>query len=276
MDVADSERELFKDVLTGSVYDESAWRFLLAELPDPNASWLGRLKWHAVRRLARQFERSGVAMLRRSPFDPALRREGLDWPLVGYTMIGRRRLDHLERCVATVLDEQVPGDFIETGVWRGGACMLIKRIIDRRGATDRVVWLADSFKGLPAPKSDADGADLSNVQYLAVSAEDVRRNFARFGLLDERVRLLEGWFADTLPNAPIKQLALLRLDGDLYHSTIDVLKNLYDRVVPHGFVIVDDYGSWESCRRAVHDFLAARNEQPRIEKIDDGGVFWRR
>ena len=175
----------------------------------------------------------------------------------------------------TVLDEGLPGDFIETGVWRGGACMLVKCILDQRNVRDRSVWLADSFQGLPRPKDAVDGEDLSGVRMLAVSAGQVRRNFARFGLLDERVRFLEGWFSDTLPRAPVGQLAVLRLDGDLYHSTMDALTHLYDRVVPGGFVIVDDYGSWESCRRAVTDFLGSRGCRPDMRKIDSSGVFWR-
>src|SRR5690606_5890841 len=107
-------------------------------------------------------------------------------PLVGYSMVGRRRLDNLQHCVETALDENLPGDFIETGVWRGGSCMLIKMILDRRGVTDRTVWLADSFQGLPPPKDSDDGVDISHIEYLAVSADQVRRNFERFDLLDDR------------------------------------------------------------------------------------------
>jgi O-methyltransferase len=267
--------ELFKEVLTGGVYDESAWHEVRHEGPDPAASRIGRLKYRVLRMLARRLDRVGLAIVRRIPFSREVRAYGEDWPLVGYTMIGRRRLDHLHYCVETILAEGVPGDFIETGVWRGGACMLIKNLLDVQGVRDRTVWLADSFRGLPPPKDAADGDDLSNVDLLAVSADQVRRNFERFGLLDERVRFLEGWFSDTLPGAPIERLALLRLDGDLYHSTMDALTHLYHRVVPGGFVVVDDYGSWPSCRQAVTDFLAARGERPEITAIDRTGVFWR-
>ena len=271
-----AEIELFKDVLTGAVYDESAWRCVRFDPPDPQARWRGTVKRWLLRRLAQRLERGGLTMMRRIPFDAELRGRGEDWPFVGYTMIGRRRLDHLQHCVEQVIAEGVPGDFIETGVWRGGACMLVKKLLDAHGVRDRTVWLADSFQGMPAPKNAADGMDLQPVEFLAVSAEQVRRNFARFGLLDERVRLVEGWFADTLPRLACERLAVLRLDGDMYHSTMDALTSLYPRVAPGGFVVVDDYGSWPSCRRAVHDYLATRGEQPVIEKIDATGVWWRK
>jgi glycosyltransferase involved in cell wall biosynthesis len=162
-----------------------------------------------------------------------------------YTMIGRKRLDHLAECVATVLDEGIPGDLIECGVWRGGASILMRGILLERGVSDRRVWVADSFAGLPVPHPDTDeGLDLSAERNpeLAVSLEDVQANFDAFGLLDHQVRFLKGWFADTLAPAPIQQIAVLRADGDLYSSTTDILEALYERVVPGGFVVIDDYG----------------------------------
>jgi O-methyltransferase len=142
---------------------------------------------------------------------------------------------------------------------------------------DRDVWAADSFEGLPVPSHPADqGYDLSfaNVPILAVSLEEVRDSFERYGLLDERVRFLKGWFKDTLPGAPIGKLAMLRLDGDLYESTRDALAALYDKVVPGGFILVDDYGDFEPCRRAVDEFRASRGIRDPIEKVDWSGVYW--
>jgi O-methyltransferase len=111
---------------------------------------------------------------------------------------------------------------------------------------------------------------------LAVPLERVRELFARYGLLDDRVRFLPGWFADTLPRAPIERLALLRIDADLYESTGDALAALYDKVSSGGFVIVDDYGCIPACRTAVDEFRAARGIQEPLEIIDWTGVFWRR
>jgi O-methyltransferase len=95
-------------------------------------------------------------------------------------------------------------------------------------------------------------------------------------LLDEQVRFLEGWFRDTLPAAPIKRLAVLRLDGDLYESTIQALESLYDRLSTGGYVIIDDYGNVAGCRQAVHDFRARRGINEPIRPIDWAGVYWRR
>jgi len=138
--------------------------------------------------------------------------------------------------------------------------------------------VADSFQGLPSPNverypQDA-GLDLTQYGELAVSLDEVMRNFERYQLLDDQVRFLEGWFRDTLPEAPIHQLAVLRLDGDLYESTMDALGSLYHRLSPGAYVIVDDY-SIPACREAVHDFRTAHAITAPIEQIDWTGVFWR-
>ena len=175
-----------------------------------------------------------------------------------------------------MIKEGVVGDFIETGVWRGGACLLMKALLRAAGDKSRRIWLADSFAGLPAPKNESDGWDLSGHPYLMVSADTVRENFQRFGLWDERVCLLEGWFADTLPAAPIDKLAILRLDGDLYESTRVALESLYDRLSPGGFVIIDDYHVWPGCRRAVDEFRHKRGDSGGMEEIDGTAVAWRK
>ena len=192
-------------------------------------------------------------------------------------MVGLARLTNLRQCVETVLDENVAGDLIETGVWRGGACILMKAILASRNMQDRIVWLADSFEGLPVSTAEQDaGYDLSENAYLAVSLEQVRSAFALFGLLDERVRFIKGWFKDSLPKCAIEKLAILRLDGDLYESTMDVLQSLYDRVAKGGFIIIDDYNSWPPCKEAVDDYRASRGVKDPIQMIDAQGVFWRR
>jgi len=111
---------------------------------------------------------------------------------------------------------------------------------------------------------------------LGISLEQVKANFARYGLLDEQVRFLEGWFKDTLPTAPIEQLAILRLDGDMYSSTTDALQSLYAKLSPGGFLIVDDYGSTPPCRQAVDDFRIKHQIIEPIQKIDWTGVFWQK
>ncbi len=196
------------------------------------------------------------------------------------SMSGRARVESLEQCVRDVIRDEVPGDFIECGVWRGGMAILMRGLLEVLGDGGRTVWVADSFEGLPAPRAEPDnasGVDLSKqvVPSLAVDAETVRRNFANHGLLDDRVRFLEGWFADTLPAAPIDQLALLRADGDMYSSTVDILSSLYDKVSPGGVIIIDDY-ALPACRVAVDEFLQQRGLRPTLVEVDWACVYWRK
>jgi hypothetical protein len=212
-------------------------------------------------------------------FDATLREYGWDWPSVAHSMIGRKRMANIRYLTERVLFDQVPGDLMETGIWRGGACIYMRAILKAYGVRDRKVWAADSFAGLPVPQpgypADAKG-DFHNYEELAVSIEDVQRNFRKYGLLDEQVVFLKGWFRDTLPGAAIDRLAILRMDGDMYESTADALRCLYDKVSPGGFVIVDDYCVVEGCRKAVNDFREARGIDDAIEQIDGVGVYWRK
>ena len=213
-------------------------------------------------------------------FDLHARAEGQDWPLVAHTMIGIKRLDALHYCVEDVLDRKVPGDFIETGVWRGGACIFMRGVLKARGVTNRTVWVADSFAGLPPPNAEKypqdAGYQFHEFRELAIPLEQVQENFRRYGLLDEQVRFLKGWFRDTLPGAPVKSLAVLRLDGDLYESTMDALTHLYPRLEKGGYAIIDDYGSVKACKRATDDYRAQHAVDEPIVTIDSSGVMWRK
>jgi O-methyltransferase len=152
-------------------------------------------------------------------------------------------------------------------------------VLAAHGVTDRVVWGADSFEGLPAPDLDRfpedDGYDWSHVSALKVGLHEVETGLARYGLLDAQVRLLPGWFEDTLPSAPIERLALLRIDGDLYQSTMDALTALEPRVSPGGFVIIDDYHGWVPCRQAVDDYRATNDITTPMTTVDWTAVWWR-
>jgi O-methyltransferase len=211
-------------------------------------------------------------------YDERARTGGNDWPLRAVTMIGLTRLRHLGKLVRKVIVDRVQGDLIETGAWRGGACIYMRAMLAVLGDNDRRVWVADSFKGLPPPNSTIYPADAKEkfheIEFLKVSLDDVKANFVKFNMLDDRVRFLEGWFKDTLPSAPIAKLAILRLDGDMYESTINSLDALYAKVSPGGFVIVDDYGSVPACRKAVNDFREQYKVLEPIETIDTDGVFW--
>ena len=219
-------------------------------------------------------------LMRTSPFGQRKRDLGLDWPAEAETMIGMQRLTSLQHCVETVLADDIPGDLVECGVWRGGACILMRAVLAAYGDETRCVWLADSFAGLPRPDPANYKADIGTMFHrvpgiLAVPETEVRANFQRYGLLDDQVRFLPGWFKDTLHDAPIDRIALLRLDGDLYESTIEALDALYPRLSPGGFCIIDDYGL-KPCRQAVMDYRSKHGVSAEIVDIDGGCVLWRK
>jgi len=196
-----------------------------------------------------------------------------------HTMVGRKRLDNIQHCLSVINSENITGDIAETGVWRGGSTIFMKGCMEAWAMEDRVLWVADSFEGLPVPTLPQDaGHDFSitKAPILAVTLDEVRENFRRYDLLDERVKFIKGWFRDTLHEAPIQRLALLRLDGDLYESTRDSLRALYAKVVPGGFIIVDDFNDFEPCRRAVLEFREQHKISDPMQQIDWSASFWRK
>jgi Macrocin-O-methyltransferase (TylF) len=234
------------------------------------------------------------------PFDRDKRMTATDWPSQAHTMIGMRRLDNIQELVTDVLATGTPGDLIETGVWRGGSTIFMRGMLEAHGVRDRSVWVADSFEGFPSTEEQGasersfSSPELANLrgyqtrEYApafrasmdrvmeGTSLEAVRDRFDRYGLLDEQVKFLPGWFRDTLPLAPIERLALLRLDGDLYDSTYDALDALYPRLSVGGYAIVDDYGFVAECRQAVHDYLGAAGVEADLQRVDDDAVFWQK
>ncbi|RAY12707.1 macrocin O-methyltransferase [Actinomadura craniellae] len=216
--------------------------------------------------------------------DPGYEREarvtGFDWPTVAHTMVGLARLDNVQECLESVLADGVPGDFVETGVWRGGTCILARGVLSVHGVTDRTVWVVDSFEGIPTTDEGSNSLDQEmklheHNDVLAVPMKEVERNFERYGLLDDQVRFLPGWFKDTLPDAPIERVAVLRLDGDLYESTMDSLTHLYPKLSVGGYVIVDDY-ILPACAQAVHDFRERHGIEDELTPIDQVACYWRR
>lgn len=198
-----------------------------------------------------------------------------------YTLLDEAGLDNIQRCTIHILENQVPGDLIECGVWRGGSCIFMRGLLRAYGDGRRQVWLADSFQGLPEPDPEVSPLDAISHEFLRVigglacSQEEVAENFGRFDLLDRRVRFLPGWFQDTLPSAPIQTLALIRLDADYYESTRQALEALYARLSPGGFVIVDDYGSAGlGARRAVDDFRRQQSIRAKLRGVNENIAYW--
>lgn len=210
-------------------------------------------------------------------YKPENREDGWDWPSKAPSMIGAKRMNNVRSECERVLQAGVPGDFMETGVWRGGACIMMRAVLNAYHVADRRVIAADSFAGFPAPTEGIpiDAAfDFHTYKDFAVSVAEVEAAFARYGLLDEQVVFVEGLFKDTLPTAPVDRLALLRLDGDMYASTMDGLVNLYHKVSRGGTVIADDYLLFESQRNAIDEFRAAHAISDPIIPIDQFGGYW--
>lgn len=220
-----------------------------------------------------------LELVQRKPITEDQRAEGRIWPLYAETMIGLKRLDNLQFCIEKAIEEGVEGDLIETGVWRGGACIFMRAVLAAYGIDDRKVFVADSFEGLPMPdpeKWPADRRDkLFKHRFLAVSQNNVENNFKKYGLFDDKVVFLKGYFKDTLPNAQIRKLAILRLDGDMYGSTMDVLDSLYPKLSKGGFCIIDDY-ALKGCKAAVDDYRSKHNIDSDMMEVDWTGRYWRK
>jgi O-methyltransferase len=267
------------------LYLDLVKRSLTGALMEDNDSVLGGVRTAGRRPLASAVgtfaKRFGFEIAYKKPYDASLREKGMDWPSRAESMIGLKRMDNIQACIADIEADDVPGDLIETGVWRGGACIFMRANLKAWGDTTRTVWLADSFAGLPAPNVKDFPNDAGDTFYkqtgLSVGEAAVRHNFERYGVLDDQVKFLVGWFKDTLPSAPVEKLSLLRLDGDLYESTWQALEALYPKLSAGGFCIVDDYGTLPTqAQAAVHDYRAKVGSTEPIVDIDGSGAFWRK
>lgn len=202
------------------------------------------------------------------------RAQGWDWPSRAPSMIGTLRMQNVRSECERVLEQNIPGDFVETGVWRGGACIMMRAVLKAWNCGDRRVFAADSFEGFPEAGLADTNFTAGGIPDFAVSLDEVKRNFSRYGLLDDQVVFLKGLFSETLPRAPIERIAVLRLDGDLYGSTQDGLLHLYDKLSRGGALIADDYFLFEGQRKAIDEFRHARGIEDPIVQIDHFGGFW--
>jgi len=203
--------------------------------------------------------------------------EGKYWPARAHTMIGNKRLLNIQYCFEDIIKNNIEGDLIETGVWRGGSTIFMAGL-NKYYDQNRKIYVADSFEGLPPPdtKYPVDNGDGHHtIEFLAVSQEEVMNNFRKYDLLDENVIFIKGFFETSLVNITTDKLAILRLDGDMYSSTIQVLEQLYDKVQIGGYIIIDDY-ALHGCKMAVNDFRKQRNIKDEMIKIDFTGMFWKK
>lgn len=266
--------ELLKNTLTGlnridkPVYVPISWR---EGNRKEDSSFIKKLNWLS--------EKNGLTLCHKTTSNINIRQHGGDWPLYAETMIGLQRLNNIEFCFNEIIKNNIPGDFIETGAWRGGSTIFMRALLKTANINNRNVWVADSFEGLPKPSGKYE-ADVNDKHFacevLKVSLEEVKRNFKNYQLLDNQVKFLKGWFCNTLPNAPIKKLALLRLDGDMYESTIDALVHLYPKLSIGGYIIIDDWGAIKACKQAIIDYRLKHNITEEIIDIDWTGAYWKK
>jgi hypothetical protein len=256
---------------------------------DADRAASGRLEAETARLRAAYLDLMRESLIGRLNEDPPLpaskiegfehdhREHGWDWPSKAPSMIGAKRMNNVRSECERVLKAGIRGDFMETGVWRGGACIMMRAVLWAYQVTDRRVIAADSFAGFPPPSAGV-AADASFHLHaytdFAVPLAEVKAAFARYGLLDEQVIFLEGLFKDTLPAAPVDAIAVLRLDGDMYESTMDGLVNLYHKLSAGGTLIADDYYLFECQRKAIDEFRASRGIADPIIQIDDYGGYW--
>jgi hypothetical protein len=259
--------ELIKKVLTDSLYQRGSENEIVSS----------RFFTKLLLKILRKFN---LTLSQISNFDYHKRSLGKDWPKYGHTMIGIKRLNNIEFCLKQIIHDKVPGDLIETGVWRGGACIFMAAILKAYRITNKNIWVADSFQGLPKENIQKYPWDQNSPFYgiknLNISLLEVKTNFKNYGLLSDQIKFLPGWFKDTLPQAPIKKLSLIRLDGDMYESTIDGLTYLYPKLSPQGFLIVDDFENIPACRQAVLDYRKNHQIKEKIIPIDKNGIYWQK
>ncbi len=190
-----------------------------------------------------------------------------------YTMLGPARLRTLYRLAQRAESENVAGAMVECGTCNGGSGAILASVASRSG---RDVWLFDSFEGLPDPIA-ADGVEAVGWTGACLGSESsVKEVLFKVGARHDGVKIVKGWFADTLHASPTGTIALLHLDGDWYESTMASLDALYDRIAPNGYLVVDDYGHWQGCRRAIDEFFARRGLTPEILRSDYTGVWMRK
>lgn len=246
-----------------------------------------------VKEIAKKSEFIRKNFLKMHIFGQTVRGAGWNWELIRliqrvrpFSMVSPEGLRAAYELVGEVEEKKIPGAVVECGVWKGGCSGVMAYVIKRAGS-GRPQWLFDSFEGLPEP-DQRDGAKADeyssgrmsgrkeSIGILVASENDAKEVlFNRIGAEEKNVHIRKGWFQDTLPRdrKEIGPIALLRLDGDWYESTKVCLDNLYDQVVPGGYILIDDYGYWEGCAKAVDEFLKNRNIKAKLHFIDKEACY---
>jgi len=188
-----------------------------------------------------------------------------------YSMSGNARLRGLYWAIQHVVSHDVPGDIVECGTARGGSAALMGLTLKELRAR-RLLWVFDTFEGLPAPSKRDPDLDVANLYTGSCvgTFDEVQELFEKLGILRD-THLIKGLFQTTVPKSEVGPIAVLHLDGDWYDSVRVCLDHLYDRVSSGGVIQIDDYGHWEGARAAVDDFMNKRAIHARLRRLDYTG-----
>uniref|UniRef100_A0A7R9WMA8 Macrocin O-methyltransferase n=2 Tax=Craspedostauros australis TaxID=1486917 RepID=A0A7R9WMA8_9STRA len=227
----------------------------------------------------------GKRRSRVKPYNEKRRQQGNDWTYLGYTMTGTARLNNVRDLLMDVFKNNIPGDYIETGVWRGGSSIFARGVIEVFGQGHRHSYVCDSFQGLPPGDKNIHKGDTGwdNTPYLEVSKEHVMGFFREVNLLnEEKVHFVKGFFKDSMPglSKQVGKFAVMRLDGDMYESTVDVLYTMYDKLSIGGYLIIDDWWATKNvpfpAKDACEDFFLVHGINPEIIPVDNMSIYWKK
>lgn len=197
-----------------------------------------------------------------------------------YTMTSMPRCFALYQALEYVIKNNIPGDFVECGVWRGGSAMVMAMTAKSLGVTDRKIYLYDTFEGMSEPtekdvfigqsmsarKEWASKQTKDHNEWCYASLDDVKNNMSKTGYPESNLVFMKGKVEDTIPTDAPDKIALLRLDTDWYESTKHELVHLYPLLSEHGILILDDYGSWSGAKKAVDEYFS--KQSPLLNRID--------
>ena len=198
-----------------------------------------------------------------------------------YTLLSTERLFSLYSLTKKVCINEIPGNFVECGTYKGGSAGLMAAVIQKYSRQPRFLYAFDTYEGMPEPTSadiskgiSAESAGYGAGALKAPIEENLRQVIEKLGVNDIVIPV-KGLFADTLPlsRQEIQDIALLHADGDWYESTMDIFTLLYAQVHGNGFIQIDDYGYWDGCRKAIHDFERSQKIKFHLYPIDDTGVW---
>lgn len=202
-----------------------------------------------------------------------------------YSMTSRPKRFALVAAVRHLARNGIPGDIVECGVWRGGSIHIIARTLRAAGVDDRDIHLFDTFEGMTEPTDKDVALDDSRPAaerletstksakiWAFASLEDVQEGLKTLDYPYERFHFVQGPVEETIPENAPERIALLRLDTDWYESTKHELEHLYDRLVPGGVLIIDDYGSWEGSKLATDEFMATLDQPPLLIRAGTGRI----